>query len=223
MRIYLVSIMLEFLFCLISSASMNRTATTSTTATEPSADSETSLRAAALSTLRLKRRKYDERPASISSRPPPPSDALQLDYGAEDTPQDVFMKDVLTPPSVTSETEKSRSSVDQQLAREEGEISEEDEPLLPSKSFPVNNRSISRRKVFLSPKPLTAEPNQGSPSQPSLEMDLSHPDRSVGHSQQFSARTSSPDVRMEDTVHLESHSNLLSIGPNCVRPGLPCK
>lgn len=203
---------------------MNRTTSASTTATEPPADSETSLRAAALSTLRLKRRKHVQRPASISSRPPPPSDALQLDYGAEDTSQDVPMKDVSTPPSVASETEKSRSSVDQQLGREEGEISEEDEPLLPSKSLPVNNRSSSRRQVFLSPKPLTPELmqlDQGSPNQPSSEMDLSYPDRLVGHSHQFSARISSPDVRMQDTVHLESHSNLLSVGPNCVRPGLP--
>jgi hypothetical protein len=208
---------------------MNRTATASTTATKPSADSETSLRAAALSTLRLKRRKHVERPVSNSSRPPPPSDALQLDYGAEDTPQDVSMKDVLTPPLVASETEKSRSSVDQQLAREEGEISEGDEPLLPSKFLPVNSRSSSRRKVFLSPEPLTSEPmpptrlNQGSLIQPLSEMDLSYPDRLVGHSHQFSARTPSPDVRMQDTVHLESHSNLLSVGPNCVRPGLPCE
>lgn len=200
---------------------MNRTATLSTTAAEPSTE-VSSLRAAALSTLRLNRRRQLEQATFIPVRPPPPGDTFQLDYGTEDTSQNVSMKDVSTSLPAPSETEISRSSLDQQLAREEGEISEEEEPLLPSKYLPANNRSSSRIKVTSSPKPPTHELvhpsqlrlDQASPKQ-SSDMGVGH----VDYVHRFSMRISSSDIQTQDPVR----AKLLSVGPNCVRPGLPCE
>ncbi|KAF8965142.1 hypothetical protein BDZ97DRAFT_816608 [Flammula alnicola] len=105
---------------------------TTTMVSDPATDPVESLRAAALSTLKAKRRKPPpEKPAApIPSRPPPPSDSFQLDYGfGEDNIPDVLMADSVLPnPPPSEKVAKAPVADEEGQSREEGEISEEEEP-----------------------------------------------------------------------------------------------
>jgi hypothetical protein len=100
----------------------------------PFVDSEdpTSLRARALSTLKLKRKrpapKLPKASTSLPIRPIPSSDAFQLDYGNEES---------ASQPQPSPKDERTATDVPEPDAstREEGEISEEEEP--PAKPIPV--------------------------------------------------------------------------------------
>lgn len=109
-------------------------------APDPTADAVSSLRALALSTMRLKRRKDamqnhqiagPSRPYPIPPRPPVPAgDVDILDYGSEDQPSapqsaaKTAPTEPLDPlPTVTT----TQTNTDNGDAREEGEISDEEE------------------------------------------------------------------------------------------------
>ncbi|EDR13288.1 uncharacterized protein LACBIDRAFT_308981 [Laccaria bicolor S238N-H82] len=108
-----------------------------------------SLRAAALLTLKAKRRKPALEQSSSFSRPLPASDAFQLDYGQGDAPD--HSMDTSKPSNITANSPPvspaqppDTKNRDLQM-REEGEISDEEETSLPS----------------LAPNP---SPTQGKPS-----------------------------------------------------------
>lgn len=212
-------------------------APTMTTAATTSTDPVSSLRAAALSTLKSKRRKPQAtRPQpQISARPPPPSDPFQLDYGAEDTSQDSAMNEVaaLTASPAPPLAEKSQHTLStQQPAREEGEISEE-EDAKPSPKPPSRKRSTPRM-VSSSPKRSTSDFSRL--SEPSLthQRPLVQTSKDPPDSQTFvptvkvldsSPVTSSPlssatDNQMQDVVISVTPRSVFAIGPDCVRPGL---
>ena len=103
-----------------------------------SSDPASSLRAAALLTLKSKRRKPTT-DQSISqplpSRPPPLDIGFQLDYGTEDITTSPLERSAITPSDPIYTSSKSKSPVptpteDVQM-REEGEISDEDTTPLP--------------------------------------------------------------------------------------------
>jgi hypothetical protein len=94
-------------------------------------DPASSLRAAALLTLKAKRRKPvvdTSGSASLSQRPPPTDSSLQLDYGQEDISSSPT--DVATPTLPL----KTSSDVEDGQVREEGEISDSEDA--PSKPLP---------------------------------------------------------------------------------------
>ncbi|KAH6911412.1 hypothetical protein BKA70DRAFT_855389 [Coprinopsis sp. MPI-PUGE-AT-0042] len=99
------------------------------------ADSEdpTSLRARALSTLKLKRKrpvpKQPKAAVSLPARPIPSRDAFQLDYGNEDSSASQAQP-AAGDEKIAADVPEPDASI-----REEGEISEEDEP--PAKPLPI--------------------------------------------------------------------------------------
>ncbi|KDR82920.1 hypothetical protein GALMADRAFT_858991 [Galerina marginata CBS 339.88] len=205
------------------------------TSTMVSTDPVSSLRAAALSTLK-RRKPVLEPTVSIPSRPTPPSDSFQLDYGQEDKAHDASMaaivsenKDKTTIPQVGGDTQM----------REEGEISEEEEPPPLPKPPPTRPRKLSKpprlansrtpepRKV-LEAKSSSLPPPSGVPPRkiPTPEMQFSRPPALT-----LMDRISDPfpDVHMLETMEepldapmeeLESQLSLPPVGPDRVRPGL---
>ena len=103
----------------------------STASADPS-----SLRAAALLTLKAKRRKPALEQSSSFSRPLPANDAFQLDYGQGDSPDHSMdtskpSNTTANPPPVSPAQPADTKNRDIQM-REEGEISDEEETSLPS-------------------------------------------------------------------------------------------
>jgi hypothetical protein len=197
------------------------TAIASSTPSELPTDPVSSLRAVALSTLKAKRRKPQaDRNVNLPARPPPPTDTLHLDYGAEDGPQDVTMQEPSILPMLPGQTSH-------QHAREEGEISEEDEP-------PPAKSTVKTPLAILTPsvKSITPEPRQIlEADQPRhttpLPMDnlptaqtVAPPDSSRGPS---SAISRTPDAPMEGVFLTESHLVLSPLGLDYIRPGLQCQ
>lgn len=186
----------------IFSLSAMDTAIASSTPPEQSTDPVSSLRAAALSTLKAKRRK--PQPA----RPPPLPDTLHLDYGAEEGSQDISMRDVSALPATPVS-----HMLPNQPAREEGEISEgeEEEPLATkptSATIPPTSKSI------------TPEPRQ------SLESDKSRQTSSLHEEKPKSivppdVPPSSASVPQTEGVVLNDLYFILSpLGVDQARPGL---
>lgn len=185
-----------------------------------STDPVSSLRAAALSTLKAKRRKpQPDRSANLPVRPPPPTDTLHLDYGADDAPQDVFMQDAQPlPPTPQSPVEKSQILPNHQ--REEGEISEEDEP--PAKSSAKSPLAT----LSSTPKALTPE-RQGleadRPRQtPPLRKETTPVAKSDSSRASLSAIPAALDIPMEGIL---TDPPLVSspLGLDFIRPGLRCR
>ena len=204
---------------------------------DPMPDPVSSLRAAALSTLKSKRRKpaIEKKAPQVQSRPPPPSDSLQLDYGLEEASQDVSMTDGFIVSSAVAETKEQTSiPIDGDVSREEGEISEEEEPLSSSRKASTPQRS----KTPTPAKPPTSEPksvvieanskrssppprNRPTPEAraPSLLDRISEP---ASHAA-LSEEQSIVDVQMPDAPSSAPLALLSSLGPDSVRPGLLCK
>lgn len=199
--------------------------TAATTSTMLTSDPVSSLRAAALSTLKAKRRKFvpEKTAPPTLPRPPPPVDSFQLDYGQEDNIPDAPMaemtlSDVNKPPPSAIEP----ATIAEDPNREEGEISEEEEPLLAKNNSPTNQLSTSERTGLIksrSPTPLSsAAPLQNSPkmASPLALMDrLSDPFPSI------------PVLGLDEQVmmdqipaNVEAPPPFFLIGPENVRPGL---
>lgn len=203
------------------------TAIAFSSASELSTDPVSSLRAAALSTLKAKRRKPP--PVALPARPPPPTEAFHLDYGADDGLQDVAMTDpkVLPTPALPTTPSSPVERLPDQQAREEGEISEEDEPP-PANSFvkaTLRARSPTPKGIAPEPRPsLEAErPRQTTPFRKEttpLAKSVILPDSSRSP---LSAISSISDVPMEGVVLTEPHLVLSPLGLDHIRPGLQCK
>lgn len=172
-----------------------------------STDPVSSLRAAALSTLKAKRRKPQP------TRPPPLPDTLHLDYGAEDGSQDISMRDVSVLPATPVP-----HMLPNQPAREEGEISEGEEEALATNS--------SATTVPSTAKSITPEPRQGlesdkhrqiAPLQDDKPKSVGPPDSSPGSSAAV-PRTPREGVVLNDLYLISS-----PLGSDQARPGLQRK
>ncbi|CAK5284148.1 unnamed protein product [Mycena citricolor] len=115
-------------------------------------DPASSLRAAALLTLKTKRRKPD----TSNSRPPPRVDnSFQLDYGQMD-PAPPPSSDVDMSLAASLKVPKSDVELDGQ-SREEGEISDSEDPA--SKTAPITAREITSSAQVDSPRPSATKAN----------------------------------------------------------------
>ncbi|KIM40856.1 hypothetical protein M413DRAFT_445641 [Hebeloma cylindrosporum] len=194
-------------------------AATATTSTMLSSDPVSSLRAAALSTLKAKRRKFvPEKTAAPPTlpRPPPPADSFQLDYGQEDNIADALAADVnnALPPAIEPVTTAEDPN------REEGEISEEEEPP-PAKTFPPTS------KLFTSEHAGFIKPRSPSPLSPATPF---HNPPEVASPLALVDRLSDPSIPVQDLdeqsvmdqipENLEAPPPFFLIGPEHVRPGL---
>jgi hypothetical protein len=195
--------------------------TAATTSTMLASDPVSSLRAAALSTLKAKRRKFvPEKTAPPTLPRPPPPDSVQLDYGQEDNIPDTPMaemtpSDAHNPPPFAIEP----ATIAEDPNREEGEISEEEEPL---QTVPPTNKLFTAERTALksrSPSPVSsATPLHNSPemASPLALMDrLSDPLPSIpvlGLDEQTEVDQILPNVEAPPPFFL--------IGPENVRPGL---
>lgn len=182
-----------------------------------SQDPASSLRAAALLTLKSKRRKplNDQIPATLP-RPPPPGDSFQLDYGQDDTPSEP----VSTPQQASSSSVSSNkpTGVDVDQSREEGEISDEEEVsappvrLTPQMPVPTGPRpkSLMHNRKKLSTPPRLAKPRFPSPPLATPLIDrISESQPKAGPSRELLLRD-----------FLPPDSPLLLIDQDHVRPGL---
>lgn len=195
--------------------------TAATTSTMLASDPVSSLRAAALSTLKAKRRKFVPEKTALSTLPrPPPPDSFQLDYGQEDNIPDTPMaemmpSDVNNPSPSTIEP----ATLEEDPNREEGEISEEEEP---PQMVPPTDKLFSAERTALkprSPSPVSsATPFHNSPemASPLALMDrLSDPLPSI------------PILGLDEQTEVdqipanaEAPPPFFLIGPENVRPGL---
>jgi hypothetical protein len=195
--------------------------TAATTSTMLASDPVSSLRAAALSTLKAKRRKFvPEKTAPPTLPRPPPPDSFQLDYGQEDNIPDTPMaemtpSDAHNPPPFAIEP----ATIAEDPNREEGEISEEEEPF---QTVPPTNKLFTAERTALnprSPSPVSsATPLHNSPemASPLALMDrLSDPLPSIpvlGLDEQTEVDQIPPNIEAPPPFFL--------IGPENVRPGL---
>ncbi|KAF9524288.1 hypothetical protein CPB83DRAFT_618976 [Crepidotus variabilis] len=130
-------------------------------ATDLASDPVSSLRAAALSTLKSKRRKPAiDRSVPISERPQPPKDVFQLDYGQEESSSDVPMADATTSTQAPSPVQPKQDDLEappgRDISLEEGEISDDEPVVTPLRS--ARKQPTPPRKVFSSPRPISPEP-----------------------------------------------------------------
>src|SRR6266550_163358 len=186
-----------------------------------SLDQVSSLRAAALSTLRAAKRRKPGVEKLVPSRPPPPT-SIQLDYGLdEDSPSNPQVP--IKPPSPVPELNMVNSSSSPQdvQMREEGEISEEEEVHPPAPQVlketcksPINEpKSPAKSSPSARPYPITAEAGNRSPP-PSRRI----PEASPVSPLSSRHRSTTPSVHR---IHLSTAQlALLALDPNNVRPGL---
>ena len=186
-------------------------------------DPVSSLRAAALSTLKAKRRKFvpEKTAPSTSARPPPP-DSFQLDYGQEDNIPDAPMVDL----TLSDVKDPSPSAIEPATTaedpnREEGEISEEEEPPLSAPPtnylFSSSEGVIAEHTGLITPRsPSSVTPLYHSPEMASPPLDpLSDPFPNIpllGLDEQL--------VVDQIPANVEAPPPFFLIGPENVRPGL---
>ncbi|KAH9480655.1 hypothetical protein JR316_0007255 [Psilocybe cubensis] len=207
----------------------------STSATMVSSDPVSSLRAAALSTLKKsKRRKAAavEKPIPVSLRPPPPSDSFQLDYGQEDN-------NVKTDPGrlvseVSQVKEKSPTPIIDTQMREEGEISDEEGPpnipmqiddygFQKSTKSPIPLKSVTPETYMNTTLHIRPTPPPLSPSPRSLSPEA-QPTRAQLPAQL--PETFVPVFKKEEEVvkipmlGVSEPDDTVDIGPDRVRPGI---
>ena len=196
--------------------------TMATTSTMLASDPVSSLRAAALSTLKAKRRKFvPEKPAPSTLARPPPPDSFQLDYGQEDNIPDAPVVDL----TLSDAKDPSPSAIEPATTaedpnREEGEISEEEEPPLPTNMAPSTNYLFSSSEgviAEITPRsPSSVAPLDDSPEMASPRMDpLSDPFSSIS----LLGLDEQPVVD-QIPAHVEPPPSFFLIGPENVRPGL---
>jgi hypothetical protein len=197
------------------------------TPTQPSrtagsaSDFASSLREAALLTLKTKRRKATVAPlpAAALSRPAPPASSLQLDYG-NDEPSSPLATSETTISSKSSASQAPPAQIEPGPAREEGEISDnEDSPVEPKPSlpYPSKGKRPARQQV-------AASRGQRAPSQPT-----SKPGQEKGTTKltlqaritpQVSVLVSNPTPYVLDAEHVRPNlacpcTNTLVLGLTC--------
>ena len=176
-----------------------------------SSDAASSLRAAALLTLKSKRRKNatdTPGPPSLPARPPPSDAAIHLDYGQLEEP----------PSTVAAPSRPSKSHsppLEDVQMREEGEISDEESDQPPSPSRPVSDTptppfpSVELLQLSRSAAPAT----HGLRSEPQLS------DRLIQKSSPTSLRAS-PSPPLGSPRSITPEGNPLLVDAEYVRPGV---
>jgi hypothetical protein len=195
------------------------------TASSLSTDPVSSLRAAALSTLKAKRRKpQPDRSPNLPVRPPPPTDTLHLDYGADDAPQGVLIQDAPALPATPPWPVEKPQVMTSHQAREEGEISEEDEPPPAKPSVKTPLATVSSTPETLTPERQDLEadrPRQTPPlrkeTTPAKLIALSDSSRAS-----LSAIPAALDIPMDGIL---TNPPLVSspLDLDSIRPGLQCE
>lgn len=188
-----------------------------------SSDPASSLRAAALLTLKSKRRKAPIDPPTVKVLPsrPPPSDAgFQLDYGQEDgTP--LRADTPISAPTGQTKPVSHDESVEDGQAREEGEISDEEG----TQSSPPKPQSHS-------PTPLPQTPDVSESSRRPTPPTLTPPQESL-HRTKLSDRItdppSNPAMYRQSTPSISLPTDVIiheklpyTIDADHVRPGIAC-
>ena len=190
------------------------------------------LRAAALSTLKSKRRKPTPVKPSVTIPPrqPPPTESLQLDYGLdEEVGGDVVIPHKNEPQSLSTSTFLTLH--DEGHSREEGEISEGEEISLPVSTVPPIKQSPASTKAE---KLESLEP-QDEKRYAGLEVPLSRSPDIV--SSVITVSTPTPTLmeriseQMYGDVKQEEHDDSMILAERFsgdvdmqhVRPGLACK
>jgi len=178
-----------------------------------SSDAASSLRAAALLTLKSKRRKNaidTPGPPSLPARPPPSDSAIHLDYGQVEEP----------PSAVEDHPHPSKSDsppLEDVQMREEGEISdEESDP--PSPARPVSDPPtplFHPVELLQLPKHVTPA-TQGLTSKPQLSDGLTQPSSST-------SLRASPTSPLRPPRGTTPERNLFLIDAEHVRPGVACQ
>ncbi|CAL1712720.1 unnamed protein product [Somion occarium] len=201
----------------------------STTSEDPAA----SLRAAALLTLRSKRKKQNASSELSSSLPPRPVPAeatyFQLDYGQEEPPSgasSTASSSAAIPapaPVIPSDTPM---DVDDSQAREEGEISDSEEPpaaATPS-ALPKRPSSLSMTSPAAKPKaaaPMTPEKKKVAISPPPRPPPMSPSPDKNRHITAEPAKLSKVLTDMPPPALPARYSQpVIAVDPNHVRPGL---
>ncbi|TFK74844.1 hypothetical protein BDN72DRAFT_635775 [Pluteus cervinus] len=198
--------------------------------TRPTSDSDpaSSLRAAALLTLKTKRRKvvpasHAENPTP-TTRPPPPDNQLQLDYGQDDTtPLSGGVTDSAKRPSAV--IVPSASNLEDGQAREEGEISdEEDQSSPPSVSIKPKTsgsnvqyaraRSPASDVKMVKPQPSTP-PRQAPPTE---TLSANSPSNWSSDNIGYAAQNSVPAQPTMDPAYIRHVLSM--VDEDHVRPGL---
>ncbi len=191
-----------------------------TSATGSPSDPASSLRAAALLTLKSKRRKAageQSSTAALPARPPPITDSFQLDYGQEDGSSSTAR----TPAPGPSKLHP--ADMEDGQIREEGEISDSEEQL--ATAAPARTKQSS-----LTPQP---QPSQLEPAH-EIKLSLASPSRMAVTKQESPpilleriTDISPSPLEVRDSSNMvvdvdESYSNnsYLALGPDHVRPGL---
>ena len=193
-----------------------------------SLDQVSSLRAAALSTLRAAKRRKPGVEKLVPSRPPPPT-SIQLDYGLDEDPLPNPQVPIKPPspvpePNVVNSSSSHSEHVSQDVQmREEGEISEEEEEevhpptpqvLKETCKSPINEpKSPAKSSPSVRPYPITAGASNRSPP-PSRRIPEASPVSPLS-SRHRSATPSGHRIHLS-TAQLA----LLALDPNNVRPGL---
>jgi hypothetical protein len=195
----------------------------------PASADPSSLRAAALLTLKAKRRKPATEQPSLFSRPLPASDAFQLDYGRGDTP-DHSMDTTSKPSNVTANSPPmslaqpaDTENGDLQM-REEGEISDEEGTSLPCLA---PNPSPTQEKS--SPSPVypknadvgfsTSPRRTPAAELPRLPLTDRTPKFSPVSRPSYDNQPAPSKPLLQGVNHVDNSSSLVSADQ--VRPGLP--
>ncbi|KAK0188033.1 hypothetical protein F5146DRAFT_738167 [Armillaria mellea] len=191
-----------------------------TSATSSPSDPASSLRAAALLTLKSKRRKVageQSSTAALPARPPPITDSFQLDYGQEDGSSSTARAPAPGP------SKPYPVDMEDGQIREEGEISDSEEQL--ATAAPARTKQSS-----LTPQP---QPSQLEPAH-EIKSSLASPSRTAVTKQESPpilleriTDISPSPLEVHDSSNMvvdvdESYSNnpYLALGPDHVRPGL---
>jgi hypothetical protein len=208
---------------------------------DPVVDPVESLRAAALSTLKAKRRKparaalleKAKTTPPVQSRPPPSTEFVHLDYGLEEDKAGAKMTmDVDTTPP--KDIAKNMHHEEQGQSREEGEISEEEEPPPPRQSMtlsPIPGRKVSgtpslgaaelqRLKIAEMPTPLDSVRSPMTPTQPKsapMEGILETPDHLALAREEAEIADS---LMMDDSDYSQHVPSVVHLDADHVRPGL---
>lgn len=117
--------------------------------TEVSFDAVSSLRAAALSSLRMKRKKVsDSNPkATILSRHDIPQNAMTLDYGAEEPPKATSATPERTDAQKALDKQEDEAMASAEDTREEGEISDEEDGPVASDDTPRISHALGKTSI----------------------------------------------------------------------------
>lgn len=190
------------------------------------------LRAAALRSLKEKRKKQQTVSSEFPSLPSRPAvsdpSSIQLDYGQADSPSSIASSSAPLPTATKADV---KMDVDD-AAREEGEISDSEEPPAPTPPSPVATKQPLKKSPPPQAKPRTASPKlperKKAPTPPLPTISLPVPSSAVAEAprppipEPSTAQASKTTTDMPPPP-LPTHYNPPVVDPYQARPGLNSK